>query len=237
MTKLASTLPDGHGLDAVRNKLLEEPHAKHVAVAVLDCSKVTIDYEKGGKEPYAAIRTIEVVHPEDLELTRRILTRGQDRRLGATVLPLDMEDDITAAFTSRSEDVGTDLASNTKHLTEDQVQALASSLDRPLWAELGDAIQALRASKEWVTLGRARRVLQLAIRKLQDNDLRLLRDDDGNLVDPETGDVVDEDTISAEDVDRMLLAFFDQSDDPLTAGRDEGGSDSEDEREISDEDG
>lgn len=210
MTKLASALPDGNGLEAVRHKLINDPRGKHIAVAVLDCAKVTIDYKKGGKEPTAAIRTIEVVHPDDLTLTQQILTRGRDRRLGATVLPLDLEDDISSAFTGRTEDYTTDLANDTTHLDDAQVKALASSLDRPLRHELGDAINALRSAKEWVTLGRARRVLQIAIRRLEENDKRLLRDDDGNLVDPETGDLVDEDKITSEDLDRMLQVLFDQ---------------------------
>ena len=40
MTKLASALPDGHGLEAVRRTLLEEPKRKHVGVVVVDCAKV-----------------------------------------------------------------------------------------------------------------------------------------------------------------------------------------------------
>jgi hypothetical protein len=211
MTKLASALPDGHGLESVRHKLIDEPRLKHIAVVVVDCSKVTIDYEKGGREPTAAIRTIEVVHPDDLPLTEQILTRGRDKRLGATVLPLDVEDDISAAFTGRSEDITTDLANDTSHLDEDQVKALASSLDQPLRVELGRAVSALRDSKDWVALGRARRVLQLAIRRLEENDKRLLRDEDGNLVDPETGDIVDEEKVTSEDLDRMLAAYFDQA--------------------------
>lgn len=211
MTKLASALPDGHGLESVRHKLLEEPRLKHIAVVVVDCSKVTIDYEKGGREATAAIRTIEVVHPDDLTLTEQILTRGRDKRLGATVLPLDVEDDISAAFAGRSEDITTDLANDTAHLDEDQVKALATSLDQPLRVELGQAISALRASKDWVALGRARRVLQLAVRRLEENDKRLLRDEEGNLVDPETGDIVDEDKVTSEDLDRMLAAYFDQA--------------------------
>ncbi len=213
MTKLASALPDGHGLEAVRRQLLEEPHTKHVAITVVDCSKVTIDYEKGGREPTAAIRTIEVVHPDDLELTRKILTRGRDKRLGATVLPLDVEDGIAEAFQGRSEDVGTDLAHDTTSLSPEQAKKLAQSMGTPLRSELSRAVMALRENRDWVTLGRARRVLQVVIARLEENDKRLLRDEDGRLVDPETGEFVDEDTLTSEDLDRMLEALEDQVDD------------------------
>ena len=213
MTKLASALPDGHGLEAVRRQLLEEPKHKHVGVVIVDCAKVTIDYEKGGKEPTAAIRTIEIVHPDDLDLTRKILARGRDRRLGATVLPLDIEDDIAGAFTGRSEDIGTDLANDTAHLDKMQAKRLADSLGTPLRSELGRAVSALRDSKDWVTLGRARRVLQVVIARLEDNDKRLLRDEDGRLVDPETGEYIDEDKVTSEDIDRMLAALEEQQTD------------------------
>lgn len=213
MTKLASALPDGHGLEAVRRQLLEDPHRKHVAIAVLDCAKVTTDYEKGSKEPTAAIRTVEVVHPDDLDLTRKILTRGRDKRLGATVLPLDVEDEIGAAFPGRSENIGTDLATSTDHLDKAQAKALAESLSTPLRSELARAGIALRESKDWVTLGRARRVLQVVTARLEENDKRLLRDDDGRIIDPETGEFVEEDKLTSEDIDRMLAALQEQEDD------------------------
>lgn len=227
MTKLASALPDGHGLEAARRTLLEDPRHKHVTVAIVDCARVTTDYEKGSKEPTAAIRAIEIVHPDDLDLTRKILTRGRDRRLGATVLPLDLEDDIASAFPGRSEDIGTDLAHDARHLDPQQTKRLAQSLNTPLRSELTRAISALRDSKDWVTLGRARRVLQVVVGHLEDNDKRLLRDEDGRLVDPATGEFVDEEKITTEDLDRMLAALAEQAeeepdgDPPPAAGDDE----------------
>lgn len=211
MTKLASSLPDGHGLDAVRRQLLEEPRHRHVAVVLVNCAKEVVDHEKGSREPVAAIRTIEVVHPDDIDLAHRVLTRGRDRRLGSTVLPLDLEDDVADTFRGRSEDVTTDLAGSTKSLDERQAKALAKSLDDPLRHELGHAIAALRDAKDWVVLGRARRVLQLVVRRLEDNDKRLLRNEDGAVVDPATGEVIpDEDAITTEDLDRMLAALDEQ---------------------------
>lgn len=211
MTKLASTLPDGHGLKAVRRQLLEQPHHHHVTIALVNCSKEVVDHEKGSREPVASIRTIEVVHPDDRALTHKILTRGRDKRLGSTVLPLDLEDDVADAFQGRSEDVATDLAGDTAHLDPQQAKALAKSLDNPLRHELTNAIASLRDSKDWVALGRARRVLQIVVRRLEDNDKRLLRNEDGAVVDPETGEVIpDEDAITSDDLDRMLAALDEQ---------------------------
>lgn len=224
MTKLASALPDGHGLDGrIRETLLADPRQRHVVVAVLNTSKITRDLDKGEMEPTAAIRTIEPVTPDDLPLAEQILTRGRDRRLGSTLLPLGIEDSVLAAFKVRSEDITTDLASDTQHLDDSQVKALAASLDVPLRRELHEAISTLRAAKNWVSLGRARRVLDLAARALEENDKNLLRDADGNLIDPATGEVVDEDKLTTEDLDDMLANLFNNT----TAG-DQGEQDDED---------
>lgn len=209
MTKLASALPDGHGLDAVRRALIEEPHRQHVVIGVVGTKAVTTDYEKGGREATVSVRKIEAVTiTDDLPLVRKLLTRATDRREGKTVLPIDMEDEIGDAFKVRSGDVDTDITA-TGELDEEQVKALARSLDRPLRSEVAEAIHVLRGHKDWVTLGRARRVLELAARRLEENDKRLLRNDDGYLVDPETGEVVDEEKLTSDDIDRMLAALND----------------------------
>ena len=207
MTRLASALPDGHGLDIVRQQLVDNPHQRHLVIGILDCAKSTTNYEKGTVEPTAAVRVIEVTTPQDAALARRILTRARDRRLGSTVLPMDIEDDVAATVTGRSEDVGSDITGDDLGaLDEDQAKALAASLDTPLRHELGHAVDVLRQAPEWVTLGRARRVLDLVRRAFEDNDKRLLRDDEGFLVDPETGEIVDEETLTSEALTDLLDA-------------------------------
>lgn len=208
MTKLAAALPDGHGLDAVRRHLLETPRRRHIAIGLVSTKSVTDDYDKGEKEPTAAFRQLEVItYQADTTLAEQLLSRAYDRRQGATLLPIDVEDIAGAAFPGRSEDVSTDLAGQTKNLDDHQARELGHSLDRPLRHELRDAIDVLRSNKEWVKLGRARRVLQLAIATYEENDKRLLRDEDGYLVDPETGAIVDEEKLTSEDLDRMLAAL------------------------------
>lgn len=212
MTKLASALPDGHGLDAVRRALIEEPHTRHVVIGVVGTKAVTTDYEKGGREATVAVRKIEAVTiTDDLPLAHKLLTRATDKREGKTVLPIDIEDDLADAFKVRSEDIDTDIAA-TGELDEEQVKTLAASLDRPLRHEVTLAASALRGHKDWLTFGRARRVLELAARKLEENDRRLLRNEDGYLVDPESGEVVDEEKLTTEELDRMLAALHEQLD-------------------------
>lgn len=211
MTKLASALPDGHGLDAVRRALIEEPHRTHVVLGVVGTKAVTTDYEKGSKEPTVSVRQIEAVTiTDDLPLVQKLLTRATDKRLGATVLPLGIEDDLAEAFVVRSEDIDTDITA-IGQLDDDQVKALARSLDQPLRHEIRNAVHALREHKDWTTLGRARRVLELAARRLEENDKRLLRNDEGYLVDPATGEVVNEEKLTGDDLDRMLAALAEQS--------------------------
>lgn len=213
MTKLASALPDGHGLDAVRRHLIENPRRRHLAVGLVSTKSITDDYDKGEKEPTAAFRQLEVItYTDDTALAEKLLSRAYDRRQGATLLPIDVEDSGRGAFTGRSEDLTTDLTGHTKDLDDHQAKILGASLDTPLRHELRDAIDALRGHRDWVKLGRARRVLQLAIAAYEENDKRLLRNEDGYLVDPETGQVIDEEKLTSDDLDRMLAAL-DVSDD------------------------
>lgn len=229
MTKLASALPDGHGLDAVRRALIEEPHRQHVVIGIVGTKAVTTDYEKGGKEATVAVRKIEAVTiTDDLPLVHKLLIRATDKREGKTVLPIGIEDDLGDAFKVRSEDIDTDITA-TGELDGEQVKALAISLDQPLRREVTRAIHALREHKEWVELGRARRVLELAARRLEENDKRLLRNDDGLLIDPDTGEVVDEEKLTSDDLDRMLAALneYGSQDERTPDGGDDGDLDDE----------
>jgi hypothetical protein len=155
MTKLASALPDGHGLDAVRRHLIENPRRRHLAVGLVSTKSITDDYDKGEKEPTAAFRQLEVItYTDDTALAEKLLSRAYDRRQGATLLPIDVEDSGRGAFTGRSEDLTTDLTGHTKDLDDHQAKILGASLDTPLRHELRDAIDALRGHRDWDDLDR-----------------------------------------------------------------------------------
>jgi len=100
MTKLSGNLPrgDGNGLDAVAHALIDEPHAIHVIVALVDCKKTPTDNDSGEVEPTARIRRIEVIDRQDKDLAAKMLRRALERRTGKTVLPFDLEEDLRAAF-------------------------------------------------------------------------------------------------------------------------------------------
>jgi hypothetical protein len=100
MTKLTPALPQGgrNGLDSIAEQLVHDPLATHVLIAVVDCKKITTDNDTGEVEPTARIRRVEVVAGEDLALAERVMRRALEKRTGGTVLPIDMEDEITHAF-------------------------------------------------------------------------------------------------------------------------------------------
>ena len=100
MTKLAATLPkgDGNGLDAIARKLIENPREVHVVIAIVDCKKVTTDNDTGDVEATARIRRIEAIDLDDRDRAAMMLRRALERRIGMTVLPFDLEEDLRAAF-------------------------------------------------------------------------------------------------------------------------------------------
>lgn len=98
--KLAGKLPkgDADGLSQLAGALVENPHRVHVAIMLLDCSKVVTDQDTGDTIPTGRIRRVEVVRREDLKQAERLVRRALEERSGSTVLPIELEDEITAAF-------------------------------------------------------------------------------------------------------------------------------------------
>lgn len=98
--KIGGTLPSGdaNGLGPIVGELVQHPHRFHVLLTIVDCKKVTTDHDSGAVIPTARIRRVEVVLPEDLAQAEQLLRRSMERRTGQTVLPMDLEDEITAAF-------------------------------------------------------------------------------------------------------------------------------------------
>lgn len=108
MTKLSSTLPggDGNGLTAITRQMIDDPQQVHVAIALVDCSRLTTDTDTGEVEPTARVRRIEVIEGQDNELAHKMMRRALEERTGQTVLPMDLEDDLREAFGSIDPDTG-----------------------------------------------------------------------------------------------------------------------------------
>lgn len=98
--KISGKLPkgDADGLSHLAGALTENPHKVHVAIVLLDCKSVTTDQDSGDAIPTARIRRAEVVRREDLQQAERLVRRALEERSGSTVLPMELEDEITAAF-------------------------------------------------------------------------------------------------------------------------------------------
>lgn len=98
VTKLSGTLPKGggNGLESLNRDLVRNPQQTHIIVAVVDCSQITTDVDTGDEVATARIRRIEPIDPQDKDHAVRILRRAMERRTGDTLLPIEMEDELTA---------------------------------------------------------------------------------------------------------------------------------------------
>lgn len=98
--KIAGKLPDGdaNGLAGMAGDLCDNPHKVHVVVMLIDCKSVTIDQDTGEHVPTARIRRAERIRTEDLPTAEKLVRRALEGRSGGEVLPIELEDEITAAF-------------------------------------------------------------------------------------------------------------------------------------------
>lgn len=97
---IGGTLPvgDHDGLTAIATDLIEQPDRLRVMLAVIDVAKITTRTDDGTRTATVRIRRIEQVLPGDLGAAERLLRRALEHRTGREVLPLDLEDELQAAF-------------------------------------------------------------------------------------------------------------------------------------------
>lgn len=100
MTKLSSKLPDGdgNGLNTLARALIDSPHQVHVVIGLVDCMRTMTDTDTGEIIPTARLRRIEVIGDNDIDAAQQMMRRALEGRTGQTVLPLDLENDLRAAF-------------------------------------------------------------------------------------------------------------------------------------------
>lgn len=97
-TKLASTLPNKHGLHVIADDLVRDPHGKHIVIAVIDCAKVVLDTDTDDAIPVARIRRIEVIRDEEaMSTAAALLQAASNGRQGLQPLPFD-EDALQSAL-------------------------------------------------------------------------------------------------------------------------------------------
>lgn len=98
MTKFSSALPagDANGLTSLSNKLIRNPKGTHIIVGVIDVKSITTDIDSGDQVATVRFRRVEAIHEEDADHALRMLARGVERRTGATMLPIEIEDELQA---------------------------------------------------------------------------------------------------------------------------------------------
>ncbi|GAB2613730.1 hypothetical protein GCM10027067_26620 [Pseudactinotalea suaedae] len=101
MPKLSSGLPkeaDRNGLYALAAALLNNPHERHVVLAVVDCSKITTSTDTGEREATVRVLRIEAVAPQDVHEAERLVRRALEHRTRKDVLPIELERDLEEWF-------------------------------------------------------------------------------------------------------------------------------------------
>lgn len=109
---LSAALPAGdkNGLARITSELVSSPETVHVAIVLLQTTKLLSDVSDHSVTPTVGIRAIEPipVGPDANEL-RRLLRRQFERRTGLVELPLDLEralEDISIAGQADTDDDG-----------------------------------------------------------------------------------------------------------------------------------
>lgn len=94
--RLGGKLPEGdkNGLVRITSLLIDDPHAAHVVVAVVDCKQLTVNTDDETQIPLVRIRAIEpLVSAEDIAAVSAALRRAFEQRTGKVELPFDMVQD------------------------------------------------------------------------------------------------------------------------------------------------
>jgi hypothetical protein len=96
MTKFSGTLPkgDANGLTALSQQLLRNPKGTHIIVGVIDVKTITTDVDTADQTATVRFRRVEAIHPEDADHAVRMMQRAAERRTGAAMLPIEMEDEL-----------------------------------------------------------------------------------------------------------------------------------------------
>lgn len=106
MTKLAGTLPKGdrNGLEPHTGVFVDDPGRLHAIIAIVHTGRLVTDTDTGDTSPQLRIDRVERVLPEDATALEAIVRRAVEQRHSGATLPIDVSDDITAAFASAAID-------------------------------------------------------------------------------------------------------------------------------------
>lgn len=97
---LSGRLPkgDANGLGVMARDMIRDPEQVHAVILLIDTTRLITECDTGECIPVARIRRAEAISDADLKEAQRLIRRGWEKRAGDTVLPLELEDDLTAIF-------------------------------------------------------------------------------------------------------------------------------------------
>jgi hypothetical protein len=97
---LGGNLPkgDANGLSAMASDLIADPERKRVIIAIVDNPKTVVHNVTGDRTATVRMCRIEAVLAGDLGAAEQLMRRALEKRTGQTVLPLDLEDELSEAF-------------------------------------------------------------------------------------------------------------------------------------------
>lgn len=150
MTKFSSTLPKGeaNGLTSIHNQLLANPKGTHLIVGVVDVKTITTDVDTGDQVATVRFRRVEPIAPQDADEAVRLMQRGTERRTGATMLPIEIEDELRELMAN--------LDFSTGELTDDEIRdGIADPAEGPGDDEPGQAPPAVAPDETPDRPGRA----------------------------------------------------------------------------------
>lgn len=100
MTKLVSGLTKGQGdgLASLARLALRAPRRRRLAIAILDCSKITVDTETSAEEATMRVIRLEPVASEDVPTVEKLYVRAIEAHEGRQMLPLDLQVKLEETF-------------------------------------------------------------------------------------------------------------------------------------------
>jgi hypothetical protein len=100
--KLASTMPDDEAnglIQLVPTMIQDTQNTLYLVIGVLACEELTTKKFSGEVTPKARWLRLEVISgDEDVENGKLLLQRSNDKRAGRTLVPIQMELDISSIF-------------------------------------------------------------------------------------------------------------------------------------------
>lgn len=140
--RLGGQLPAGdkNGLVRITSQLIDDPHAAHIAVVVLDCKQLTVNTDDETQVPLVRIRAIEPLLTEgDIASASLALRKAFEQRTGKVELPFDMVQDAErVTITEREELPQASELGGTSEIDGDHETALEEAAERGLQVQAED---------------------------------------------------------------------------------------------------